>query len=68
MFNIDSEIVEKCQDINASALVNQLLTAHFDKDDFDKMPIEELEKKLKEQKLQDEYELKLKELKEENES
>ena len=47
MFCIDQELAKELVNVNASGLVNDLLTKHFNKEDITKMTTEQLKKKLK---------------------
>ena len=60
--SIDWELMEKCKNINASELINELLLEHFKKLDPKKMNVQELDKAIAKRKAKLDYEQKLKEI------
>jgi len=64
-YSLDIEIIEKLRGINASELINNLLSEHFAKKDnfLDRMSVEELEMFIKLEKQKVEIEKKMLEVK-----
>jgi hypothetical protein len=51
MLTIEQDLMDKLKGVNASGLVNELLTAHFNKTDIKKMTGDELRHRIKVEKL-----------------
>ena len=62
MFCIDYELTKRLKDINASELVNELLTSHFKRKNLKDLSIPELERKLAIQERKEVIKKELKEL------
>lgn len=54
-YTINSDLIEKLKDYNASELINTLLIDYFKKHDYKQMSLEEKKKYLKKLKLTKEY-------------
>lgn len=68
MFCIDIELVQKLKGINASSLVNELLTKHFEEEELNNTPLEQLIVMKDKLEAMEEYDRKLRELKGEDSS